>query len=89
MPRAAPQGERAAGWRRFGLLAALAVTCAAAIAVAMAIVGLSGAGKGLDDAAREKLVAAIAEDSARACAQYLAGGQLSFEAVTSVATAVS
>lgn len=54
---------------------------------AMAIVGLSGAGKGLDDPAREKLVAAIAEDSARTCAQYLAGGQLSFEAATNVAIA--
>jgi tetratricopeptide (TPR) repeat protein len=44
MPRAAPQSERAAGWRRFGLLAALAVMCAAVIAVAMAIVGLRDGG---------------------------------------------
>ena len=52
---------------------------------AMAIVGISGAGKGLDDAAREKLVAAIAEDSARACAQYVSGGQLTCELATNVA----
>lgn len=55
---------------------------------AMAIVGMSGAGKGLDDAAREALVSAIAEGSAAACARYISGGQLSFEAATTVATAM-
>ena len=56
---------------------------------AMAIVGMSGAGKRLDDAAREQLVSAIAEESAAACAPYASGGRLSFEVATNVATAVS
>ena len=39
-PKDAPPSDRASGWRRFGLLAALAVVAAAGIATAMAIVGL-------------------------------------------------
>ena len=39
-PSAAPIADRAAGWRRFALLAALTVVCAAVIAVGMTIVGL-------------------------------------------------
>ena len=51
----------------------------------MALVGMSG--KSLDEDARERLVAAIAEDSAAAAAPYLRGGELVFEAATNVATA--
>jgi len=54
---------------------------------AMALVGMSG--KALDDAARERMVAAIAADSAAAAAPYLDGGRLAFEAATSVATATA
>lgn len=54
---------------------------------AMALVGMSG--KALDEAARERLVAAVAEDSAAAAAPYLRGGELVFDAATSVATATT
>jgi ubiquinone/menaquinone biosynthesis C-methylase UbiE len=54
---------------------------------AMAIVGMSG--KQLGEAERERLVAAIAEDGARAAAPWIEDGRLVFELATNVATAVA
>lgn len=54
---------------------------------AMAIVGMSG--KALGEAERERLVAAIAEDGARAAAPWIKDGQLVFDLATNVATGVA
>lgn len=53
----------------------------------MALVGMSAAGKDMDEEARAKAVAAIAEESAELLADYSDRGALSYEITSNVATA--
>jgi ubiquinone/menaquinone biosynthesis C-methylase UbiE len=54
---------------------------------AMALVGMSAAGKDMNDEARERMVAAIARDSAEAARQHTDGIGVAFELLSNVATA--
>ena len=56
---------------------------------AMALVGMSGAAKQLDEAGRERAIRAIAEESSKAFAPYTRGAELVFDSVSNVATAMA
>jgi hypothetical protein len=53
----------------------------------MALIGMSAAGKAIDDAARQRLAEAIATDSEIVRERYRDGSALAFEMTAIVATA--